>query len=160
MFTFGATSEGNLEGVEPRLVKRARRALALSSVDFQVFEGRRSLERQRELVRKGVSRTLDSAHLTGDALDLVPFIGGRVQWQMPACIQVAIAVREADVAFASDLQRVTWGGVWDRALVDLNPLDLEGEIEAYIDRWRSKNWKAWSEGRRPLIDAPHFQGIR
>lgn len=160
MFTFGDRSERELVGVEPRLVKRARRALASSSVDFGVHDGLRTKEAQAELYAQGVSRTLDSEHLHGNALDLVPWIGGRLRWQWPACIQVAIAMREADVAFAADRQRLTWGGVWDRLLVDLNPLDLEGEIEAYTERWRRKNWKAWAEGRRPLIDPPHFQGIR
>lgn len=149
-FTLGRTSEENLEGIDPGLVRCVRRAIATTSVDFQVFEGLRSKERQARLYADGVSRTLDSYHLTGHAVDLVPWIGGRVQWQMPACIQVAIAMREASVAF--DVP-VIWGAVWDEHLQDLDPTNLEGEIDRYVARYRA----ARGPKARPLIDAPHFQ---
>lgn len=50
-----------------RVVERARR-----DVEFYVAEGVRSVERQRELVKRGFSRTMDSRHLTGHAVDLYP----------------------------------------------------------------------------------------
>ncbi len=59
-----------LEGVHPdlvRVVERARR-----DVEFYVAEGVRSVERQRELVRIGASRTMNSRHITGHAVDLYP----------------------------------------------------------------------------------------
>jgi len=153
MFMFGSRSEENLEGVDPRLVRCARRAIATTSVDFTVFEGLRTIERQRELVRNGVSRTLDSYHLTGHALDLVPWIAGREQWQMPACIQVAIAMREAALEFGVT---ITWGAVWDRKLVDLNPAKLGLAIENYVARFKAIH----GPEARPLIDGPHFQVAR
>lgn len=156
-YALGRTSEANLEGVDPRLARCARRVITTSSVDFQVFEGLRRLERQRELFRNGVSGTLDSYHLTGHALDLVPIIAGRLQWQAPACIQIAIAMREAAVVFEVDM---VWGAVWDRPLRELDPWRLEREIERYIARWRAKNSEAWRRGKRPLIDYPHFQVSR
>ncbi len=149
-FLLGATSEANLQGIDPGLVRCVRRAIATTSVDFTVFEGVRSRERQEKLFKEGVSRTRDSYHLTGHAVDLVPYIGGRVQWQMPGCIQVAIAMREAAVAF--DVP-VVWGAVWDRMLAELNPGELDLAIENYVARYKAgRGPKA-----QPLIDAPHFQ---
>ena len=59
-----------LKGVHPdlvRVVKRARLRVA-----FFVAEGVRSHERQRQLVAEGKSKTLNSRHLTGHAVDLYP----------------------------------------------------------------------------------------
>lgn len=147
-FHLGQRSEENLVGVDFRLVQCVRRAIVGSSVDFSVFEGVRSEARQRELVKNGVSRTMNSKHLRGYAVDLVPYISGRVQWQMPACVQIAIAMREAALYFGVSL---TWGAVWDRRLSELQPLFLDDEIEEYAARFRLAN------KRGPLIDGPHFE---
>ncbi|MFQ0831239.1 M15 family metallopeptidase [Serratia fonticola] len=74
-FKFSKRSEGNLVGVNPALVKVVRRALEITAVDFIVIEGVRSAARQAELQKAGKSRTLDSRHLTGHAVDLFP-VGG------------------------------------------------------------------------------------
>lgn len=50
----------------------ARRALALSRVDFAIISGKRDMAEQRRLVRSGPSQTLHSRHLTGHAIDIVP----------------------------------------------------------------------------------------
>src|SRR4051812_50179788 len=89
-YRLGQMSVERLDGVEPRLVRCVRRAIEISDQDFSVFEGLRTLERQKELFAKGASRTLDSYHIpdsksVGHAVDLVPFIGGRVQWQDVPC---------------------------------------------------------------------------
>lgn len=150
MFYLGQQSEERLSPVDAGLQKCVRRAIAGSSVDFSVFEGLRALARQKELVAQGVSRTLDSYHLTGHAVDLVPYIGGRLQWQVPACLQVALAMREAAIHFSVD---VTWGAVWDRSLGQLSPTDLHAEVDRYVARYRASHGAdAW-----PLIDYPHFQ---
>lgn len=149
-FFLGNSSEEKLKGVDPQLVRCVRRAICTTEVDFTVFEGMRTLERQRELVAKGVSRTLNSYHLTGHAVDLVPWIAGRAQWQVPACVKVALAMREAALHFGVE---VTFGGVWDRLLNDLDPTDIDGEIESYVARHRAKH----GDKSRPLIDLPHFQ---
>ena len=146
-------SEENLSGVDPHLAKCVRRAIVTTSEDFGVFEGMRTLERQRKLVASGASRTLDSYHLTGHAVDLVPYVDGRLQWQMPLCIQVAIAMRDAAVTFGVP---ITWGAVWDRKLQDLDPTDMAEAIDDYAARYHLKHgYKS-----RPLIDGPHFQVAR
>lgn len=57
-----------LEGVHPDLVRVVRRARLTAR--FMVIEGLRTLDRQRQLVEEGNSKTLRSRHLTGHAVDL------------------------------------------------------------------------------------------
>lgn len=152
-YRLGTVSAARLAEVQPDLARVVRRAIEITEQDFSVFEGLRTLDRQRELVAKGASRTLDSYHLAdkygqSHAVDLVPFIAGRVQWQDGPCLEVAKAMRQAAKQF---MVPVMWGGVWDIPLVQLNPDDLEGEVESYVARFRRDH------GRRPLIDLPHFQ---
>lgn len=76
-FKFSAVSEKNLAGVHPSLVNIVRRAMSFQVMDFSVKEGVRSLERQKELVYAGKSKTLLSKHLIqstgyGHAVDLYP----------------------------------------------------------------------------------------
>lgn len=71
-FRFSRRSEKNLEGVKPQLVAVVRRALELTEVDFGITEGLRSKYRQKQLVAEGKSQTMNSPHLTGDAVDVLP----------------------------------------------------------------------------------------
>ena len=73
-FRLSARSTARLAGVHPALVAVVGRALCLSPVDFIVTEGRRSPERQAALVRAGASRTLNSRHLTGHAVDVAALV--------------------------------------------------------------------------------------
>lgn len=59
-----------LRGVHPDLVRVVIRAR--ERVPFFVAEGLRTHERQRQLVSEGKSKTLNSRHLTGHAVDLYP----------------------------------------------------------------------------------------
>jgi peptidoglycan L-alanyl-D-glutamate endopeptidase CwlK len=63
----------NLSGVHPDLIAVVKRAIQITTQDFFVGEGVRNIERQRQLVAKGVSRTMNSRHITGHAVDLHPY---------------------------------------------------------------------------------------
>lgn len=152
-FRLGAKSEEALAGVNTRLVACVRYAIACTEQDFGVFEGLRSVERQKKLVASGASRTMKSLHLTGDAVDLVPYVDGRLQWQMPLCNKIAEAMREASYRLGVQL---TWGRVWDRRLGQLDPDKLELAHAAYVERYQRVNGVA----RFPLDDGPHFQLVR
>ena len=80
-FVFSTRSEKNMQGVHPDLVKVTRRALELTDVDFMVIEGKRNEARQRQLVINGKSRTMNSRHLTGHAVDCAPIVNGSIPWQ-------------------------------------------------------------------------------
>ncbi len=69
---YSARSLKNLNGIHPDLRRVIDRALQDSSLDFVVIEGLRTRTRQRQLVASGASKTLDSRHITGHAVDLVP----------------------------------------------------------------------------------------
>lgn len=108
-FRFSQRSENNLQGVHPDLVALTRHALVLSPVDFGITEGRRTLERQKQLVAQGSSQTLNSRHLTGHAVDVVAYVDGNVSWDWPLYAQVAQAFKQA----ATELSLpVEWGGDW------------------------------------------------
>ncbi len=128
-----ARSEARLQGVNPRLVAVIRRASEISPIPFIVTEGLRSQQRQAELVKAGASRTMNSRHLTGHAVDIAPMVGGQVRWDWPLFLQLAQFVGQA----AKDLDTaVVWGGTW--ALL---------EARAY----------AASELHTRFPDGPHFE---
>ncbi len=110
-FNFSKRSLKNLEGVRPELVKVVRRALEISQVDFTVIEGVRTINEQRDLVKSGASRTMRSRHLTGHAVDLAPYLNGRIRWDWSLFYPIAIAMKKA----AKELNvKIRWGGDWKR----------------------------------------------
>jgi peptidoglycan LD-endopeptidase CwlK len=109
-----ATSLKRLKGVHPDLVKVVKRAAEITKQDFQVIEGVRTLARQRQLVKRGASRTLRSRHIPapnglGHAVDLVAMVGGRVSWEVPLYHVIADAMRLAARQLGV---RIEWGGDW------------------------------------------------
>lgn len=107
-------SRDSLKGVHPDLVRVVHRAAEISEVDFMVIEGTRTLARQKQMVAQGVSRTLNSRHLTGHAVDIVPLIdvtgdGKQDLWAWPAYHRLAPIIKRAarDVGVP-----VEWGGDW------------------------------------------------
>ena len=102
-----ARSERNLKGVHPHLVKVVRRAAKKSS--FIVTEGLRTLERQKKLKAAGASRTLNSRHITGHAIDVAALVNGKVRWDWPLYHAIAKEMKQA----AADLGvPIVWGGDW------------------------------------------------
>lgn len=110
-FRLSSKSEAKLEGVHPDLVRVVRRAILLTTVDFKVSEGLRSLAQQKRNVAKGVSWTLKSRHLTGHAVDLQALIGGKVTWSWAPYYKIAAAVKEAA---RIEGVPITWGGDWKK----------------------------------------------
>jgi peptidoglycan L-alanyl-D-glutamate endopeptidase CwlK len=105
----GQRSLSRLEGVHPDLVRVIKKAAAMSPLDFTVLEGLRTLDRQKQLMASGATKTLNSRHLTGHAVDLAPMIGGTVRWDWPLYHQLAAVVKDAAKAENVPIQ---WGGDW------------------------------------------------
>ena len=116
-----ARGEARLLGVHRDLVRVVRTALELSTVDFTVTEGLRTLERQRALKAKGASRTLNSRHLTGHAVDLAAKVDGVIRWDWPLYAHLARAVKAAAVREGVP---IVWGGDW-KSLRDGPHFELE-----------------------------------
>ena len=73
MYKLGTRSRNNLIGVAPDLQRVVELAITITDQDFTVVEGVRSLERQKRLYASGASTTMNSRHLTGHAVDLIPY---------------------------------------------------------------------------------------
>lgn len=108
-YSLGARSRQRLSGVHPDLVKVVERAIEITEIDFTVLEGLRTKARQTELVRQGASKTMNSRHLTGHAVDLGAYVAGEVRWDWPLYHKIAKAVKQA----AKDVGvPIEWGGDW------------------------------------------------
>lgn len=106
-FRFSQRSENNLKGINPNLLKVVRRALELSTVDFSVIEGLRTVERQKELVATGKSQTMNSRHISGNAVDLLP-VGAN--WNNYKCwLPILNAMQQAGKELGVKLRfGITW----------------------------------------------------
>jgi peptidoglycan L-alanyl-D-glutamate endopeptidase CwlK len=116
-YVLGERSNKKLQGVHPDLVKVVTKAITISSQDFSVGEGLRSITRQKELFSKGKSTTMNSRHLTGHAVDLLPYpFNGDVDEDGIPNIEdwdqyypIADAMKQAAKEFGVDIE---WGGDW------------------------------------------------
>jgi len=144
-YVLGSRSKERLEGVNPDLVAVVFRAIELSEQDFSVICGLRTIQEQEALVAKGASQTMKSKHLEGNAVDLMAWVdGGR--WELNLYDEIADAMLKA----AKELGvTIRWGAAWHKNLNDWDGT-AEDLMNEYIDLRRS-------EGRRPFIDAPHFE---
>jgi len=135
-YSFSRRSLRNLDGVHPDLVAVAHEALRISDKDFMVIDGLRTIHEQRLLFKKGKSQTLKSRHLTGHAIDIVPY---PVSWDfddfyplgntfIQACKNVNVPLR--------------WGGNWQ--VHDLREWQdsAEGLVQSY---------------KGSFYDLPHFE---
>lgn len=145
-FKFGEKSLNELKGVHPELVAVVNRALELTVQDFSVHDGLRTLEEQKEMVASGASKTMDSRHLTGHAVDLVPYINGKLRWEWVPIYRIADAVRIAANELGTPIR---WGGAWDITFTE----NLDSPEDLVID-YVTRRRKA---GKEAFIDGPHFE---
>lgn len=120
-FALDDVCEAKLVGVHPDLARVVRRAAALCEQRFVVFEGVRSLARERSLIARGKSAlknpfrcrhvpTKDPKYgLVSHAVDLVPLVGGRPQWLWPQIYPIARAMK---AAASAEHVSIEWGGDW------------------------------------------------
>jgi peptidoglycan L-alanyl-D-glutamate endopeptidase CwlK len=123
-YAFSARSLRNLQGVHPDLVRVVHRALELTPTDFLITEGLRTLERQLQLVAAGASRTMNSRHLTGHAVDFAPIVGRQVRWDWPLFPPIAKAFKQAA---AEKNVAIVWGGDW-RTFKDAPHVELDRRV--------------------------------
>lgn len=108
-FKLGARSIERLKGVHPDLVRVMNRAIQRTPIDFTIVEGVRTLARQKQLMARGATRTMNSRHLTGHAVDIAPIIDKEVRWDWPLFHQMAVAVKAAAEECKVPIE---WGGDW------------------------------------------------
>lgn len=145
-------SLARLEGVDDRMVRVVKRAIELTTVDFGVTEGVRTLETQKKYVAAGKSQTMNSKHLPqsdgyGHAVDLVAYVGSKVSWETNLYDNIADAMKQAAIEEGVPIR---WGAAWHIDDIRTWNGTMEEAMNAYIDLRRS-------QGRRPFIDGPHFE---
>lgn len=111
LMILNSASENKLKLVHPDLQSIVRLAAQFDTVDFIVIEGMRTLARQKELFAAGATRTMNSRHLTGHAIDLAVKVAGQVRWDWPLYTKLAEVMKLASLEL---LIRIEWGGDWKR----------------------------------------------
>ena len=146
-FRLSQRSIERLDSVDDRLVDVVCRAIEITTVDFAVTEGLRTIETQRKYVATGKSQTMESKHLTGEAVDLVAYINGQVSWELNLYDNIADAIKQAAI---EKNVAIRWGAAWNVPDIRLWRGTMEEAMVYYIDTRRKQN-------KRPFIDGPHFE---
>ena len=151
-FRLSQRSMDRLEGVHPAMTAVVERAIQLTDIDFGVTQGVRTLDEQKANVAAGRSQTMQSKHLlqqTGfsHAVDVVAYVGSDVSWELNLYDNIFDAFKQAAEETETS---VKWGAAWSEGDIRTYPGTAEDAMMAYVDLRRS-------QGRRPFIDAPHFE---
>jgi peptidoglycan L-alanyl-D-glutamate endopeptidase CwlK len=145
-YKLGNRSNEKLEGVDAGMQTVVRSAIGRSEQDFSVICGLRTKKEQEALVAKGASQTMKSKHLAGYAVDLMAYIdGGR--WELNLYDEIADAMKAAAKEVGVQIR---WGAAWHIDDFGAYQGTAEEAMNEYVDLRRS-------QGRRPFIDAPHFE---
>ena len=146
-FKLSQRSLDKMKGVDDTLVEVVKEAIQLTKVDFGVTFGMRTLEEQQKLFDSGRSQTMKSKHLEGRAVDLVAYFGSDISWELNIYDDICDAMAEAA---RRNTLALKWGAAWSEGDIRMYTGTAEDAMNAYIDLRRS-------QGRRPFIDAPHFE---
>lgn len=139
----------SLVGVHPVLVAIVQRAMDACPQPFTVFEGLRTKERQLALMSMGASKTMQSKHITGEAVDLVPLVGGKLSWTWEHIYPIAEAMRQASMDLLPDGLGLRWGGCWDA--------QFESSTSAPVDMVAGYTQRRKDAGKPAFLDGPHFE---
>ncbi|MDB4725877.1 M15 family metallopeptidase [bacterium] len=121
-YKLGTRSLQNLSGVHPDMQAVVKKAIEITEVDFTVIEGIRHLDRQKQLLKEGKSTTLNSRHITGHAVDMVPW---PVDWEDLDRFET---MAEAMKAAAEELDiSIVWGGDW-KSFYDAPHFELDRKV--------------------------------
>ena len=111
LYKFSKQSLEKLETCHPDLQKLFGKVLESGLFDLTVVEGVRTLERQKQLVAEGKSKTLNSKHLDGSAVDVAIYKNGKIDWDDSKAYYVL-----AGIVYTLAKQEgisVRWGGNWE-----------------------------------------------
>ena len=151
-FKLSQRSKAKLQGVHPKLIAVVERAIELTEVDFGVTYGVRTYAEQEQLYAQGRSQTMKSKHLIqadgySHAVDLVAYFGSDISWELNVYDNICDAMKQAAKEVGLP---VKWGAAWSEGDIRSYPSSAEDAMNTYVDLRRS-------QGRRPFIDAPHFE---
>ena len=146
-FVLSQRSLSKMDGIKNDLHTVVCSAIKLSRIDFGVICGMRTETEQRALMEKGATQTMRSKHLTGDAVDLMAYVGSRGSWELNLYDDIADAMKESAIQNGIGIR---WGAAWN--IPDIREWEgtMEEAMNHYIDERRAQK-------RRPFIDGPHFE---
>ena len=146
-FVLSQRSLSKMNGINNDLHTVVCSAIKLSKIDFGVICGMRTETEQRALMEKGATQTMRSQHLTGDAVDLMAYVGSRGSWEVNLYDDIADAMKESAIQNGVGIR---WGAAWN--IPDIREWEgtMEEAMNHYIDERRAQK-------RRPFIDGPHFE---
>lgn len=121
-FTFSQRSIKAMEGIRPELRQVADRAIELTTHDFVITQGLRTIEQQREYVSEGKSQTMNSRHLVGCAIDYVDY--PEFSYNMKLMTEISKAFKQASKELNIPIH---WGGDW-KGFVDSSHIELDPEV--------------------------------
>ena len=127
MYHLSNRSMKEIIGVHPILAFAATEAIRITKQDFMILDGVRTIEEQEKLVARGASKTMNSYHLWGLALDLVAYVDGKPNWEHKYSKEIAIAMKH--VIHVHNLP-IDWGGDW-RSFIDMPHWQLTGMKNQY-----------------------------
>lgn len=113
-----AASELKLKGVNYKLADFIRQLSHVSPVPFIVTEGARSRQRQKELYKARKSKTLNSRHIIGRAVDIAPVIQGRISWELKHFTPI-IEAAKAHAAVSGIELNFGYDWEWDAPHIEL-----------------------------------------
>lgn len=146
-YRLGKSSLKYLGTVKPVLQNVIMEAIHHTTVDFGVIEGIRSIARQRQLVASGASQTMASKHITGDAVDLVAYIGSHIDWSATLYDNIADAVKTAGQMLNVSIR---WGGAWNCPNIAEWDGTMQDASNAYVAARREMK-------KVPFMDYGHFE---
>lgn len=121
-YSFGQMSLSKLNSCHKDLQLIMLDAISQSKVDFGISEGKRSLPKQQELYKKGLSR-IDGINKRGKhnmtpsmAVDIYAWVQGKGNWDDAHLGYLAgVILRSADDLYGEGRidHKVRWGGDWD-----------------------------------------------
>lgn len=125
MYAFSSVSRRRLNTVDEPLRAIIQKAMDLQVMDFTVLCGVRTPDEQKELVSKGLSRTLNSRHLPNvnglsEAVDIAPY---PIDWNDHHAFHRLAGIIQAAAAIHNTPLR--WGGDWDS--------DNDTQDQSFID---------------------------
>lgn len=162
-FVLGEASKQQLKPLHPKLKQCVELAIKYTLVDFKVLDVERTVAEQRELVRKGASKTMKSKHLRQadgfvHAVDLGALVNGKVSWDFEHYYYIARAMDRAatELGVAGNIR---WGAAWDRVLSDFGT-NSEDKVEV-----RKAYQKTVEDYKRrhigsDFLDGPHFEWVK
>lgn len=134
MYKLSNRSMKELIGVHPILAFAVTEAIKITKQDFMVLDGLRTEAEQGKLVARGMSKTMNSYHLYGLAVDLVAYVDGKPSWDSRYYMAIAEAMKKV---ISEHNLPIEWGydkWKWDLPHYQITKLDGKDARQVYDAR--------------------------